>query len=190
MWFSTGITHHLLVAGHYRGFLLPFRDPSLTFPPSPEKPDSTNHGCYGERFLWASLPWGNERQSCRQSWASTVRFLWLQIWGQEREDFPGREGRKSALIEMLIEWKWSGLKSSSLHLPILRWHNGCSESSHCPKHTDLHSFITWWGGRVPGKDKWEAANYTPLLLLREWWVFNLKFCSSQKEFSIGVQACS
>lgn len=34
--------------------------------------------------------------------------------------FPGWGGRKSALIEMLVEWKWGGLKSSPLHLPILR----------------------------------------------------------------------
>lgn len=61
----------LLAAGKYRDFFfsLPFRDPS---PASPGKPDSTNHGCYGGRFLWASLPWRNGRQSCRQSIASAM----------------------------------------------------------------------------------------------------------------------
>lgn len=74
-------------------FLVPFRDPSLTlFPPSPGKPDSTSRGCYGERFLWASLPWRNERQSCRQSTALAARFLWLEIWGQERIFLGGEAG--------------------------------------------------------------------------------------------------
>lgn len=70
-------------------------------------------------------------------------LLWLRIWGQEREDFPGWGGRKSALIEMLVGWKWGGLKGSSMHLPILGLHSECSGSSHCPKHTPslLHHMV-------------------------------------------------
>lgn len=57
---------------------------------------------------------------------SRLVFMASNLKVEEIYDFPGRGGRKSPLIEMLVEWRWGGLHSSSIHPPVLRQHTGCS----------------------------------------------------------------
>lgn len=70
---------------------------------------------------------------------------------------------KDAVWRPLYLRLWCGLKSSSLLLPILRllWELPVPQT---PRPSLLPP---GWRGHVPGKDKWELADYTPFLLLRE-----------------------